>query len=909
MFEKLKNMDLSVVYSKTPKGLRARASLIGGLSSHLMKVLSHVDGNSKAEIILLKFDALSPQQLSADLNKLTQEGYIRLAVAAVSDSDWALTSNFTPMEVEEYQSEQELDAIGAAKVLEQAKLVAEELKNAEKMKELAQQEIAKKQQEEQLAAQIKKDKKAQKVLDKQKLKAEIKVKAKLAADAEAARLIKYQAEQAQLEAARAAKVAEETRQKAELKAREAAEQEELKAQQHAIDTARREIGRIAKEAEETQRQQIADKNAKLEAERIEATRIAELQAEETAAKELANEAARQEIASILRKAEDDRKKLATKLKEEKLEAKRKAKSDQEKKFQEEKQQIAAAKALEIEQQAAQKELDNIASKAHEINMQQNADNLLAALHLAEQADLASKENARLEMARIANEADALRHEQHTLQYKPEQPKSLPVLDDFDALEALEEAAFAAEERVDEAKKLIADDISITAQQTKENADIADIKLATVDLAVSKEKLYATKVDYNFTKPIIKTFKLLAKWLLIYVPLCLLLLIGLMHFVNISALIKPIAKHATDAVGAPVEMSEVRAGIWPQPHLMLKNVIIGEGKRSQTIGAIQLQPSIFNLIEDVKKINLEIEDINIAQVNVEQLQTWIANLTSANNIVVEQINLKNLTFNIKDLQLEPLNGKINLDDSHKLKNIELIDKNNGFFMTATPRSGGYEITLKANNWALPLNPKIIFKTLNATAVASQNKLAFNLINSEIYDGDLSANGVINWAETNANNWVSSGSFKLSNADTPLLLTAFDSAVSVEGKLNLNGNFSGNAALASNLASNTKLAINFVIDAGSIGDIELARALIASGYQSLAGDATNFNKLAGAVNIKNGEYQYNKLVMTSSQLNATGYLNINKMQDVDGKINAELVAQSRRLQSNFAIGGRGKDLKSR
>ena len=117
MFEKLKNMDLSVVYSKTPKGLRARASLIGGLSSHLMKVLSHVDGNSKAEIILLKFDALSPQQLSADLNKLTQEGYIRLAVAAVSDSDWALTSNFTPMEVEEYQSEQELDAIGAAKAL------------------------------------------------------------------------------------------------------------------------------------------------------------------------------------------------------------------------------------------------------------------------------------------------------------------------------------------------------------------------------------------------------------------------------------------------------------------------------------------------------------------------------------------------------------------------------------------------------------------------------------------------------------------------------------------------------------------------------------------------------------------------------------------------------------------------
>ena len=104
-------MDLSVVYSKTPKGLRARASLIGGLSSELMKVLTHVDGSAKAETILLKFDHLTPQQLSADITKLVQEGYIRLAtVTAASDGGWALTNNFAPMVVEEYQSEEELEA-------------------------------------------------------------------------------------------------------------------------------------------------------------------------------------------------------------------------------------------------------------------------------------------------------------------------------------------------------------------------------------------------------------------------------------------------------------------------------------------------------------------------------------------------------------------------------------------------------------------------------------------------------------------------------------------------------------------------------------------------------------------------------------------------------------------------------
>ena len=106
-------MDLSTIFSKTPKGLRARASLIGGLSSHLMKVLTHVDGNAKAEAILIKFDNLTPQQLIADLIKLEQEGYIRVATVTANTADgdggWALTTNLSPMIVEEKQHEEELE--------------------------------------------------------------------------------------------------------------------------------------------------------------------------------------------------------------------------------------------------------------------------------------------------------------------------------------------------------------------------------------------------------------------------------------------------------------------------------------------------------------------------------------------------------------------------------------------------------------------------------------------------------------------------------------------------------------------------------------------------------------------------------------------------------------------------------
>lgn len=81
--------DLSITYSKTPKGLRARNSLIGGLSGKLFKVLSFIDGISKAQTILTKYDDISADKLLIALSKLESEGYIKPTAASVfDDDDW-----------------------------------------------------------------------------------------------------------------------------------------------------------------------------------------------------------------------------------------------------------------------------------------------------------------------------------------------------------------------------------------------------------------------------------------------------------------------------------------------------------------------------------------------------------------------------------------------------------------------------------------------------------------------------------------------------------------------------------------------------------------------------------------------------------------------------------------------------
>ena len=531
------------------------------------------------------------------------------------------------------------------------------------------------------------------------------------------------------------------------------------------------------------------------------------------------------------------------------------------------------------------------------------------------------------MERIGREAEVMRQLQQAEHYQGDTKKDLPIKklpmsDDFDAAEAAEEAAFEAEELAEElakgkypaeTEKKLAPAIDKTTQQAKEDADRAHIKQAAEDEVAQREQLQSRRLQRDVqshvsTKRLKKISASLVKLLLVYTPIALVFVIGLLHFVNISMLIKPIEQIATNAFGAPVTISKVHASVWPQPHLVLEDVTIGADGANQKIQVVNVLPVISALFDDVKVVkSLIIDGVNIQYANFSQALIYINKATSAKNLKIEQINLKNLTLNLRDLQLAPFDGKLTFNDSQTLKSIDLVSSNDALSVTISPQGGSYSVSVKASNWTLPLNPKIVFSALNAEGIANQNKIEFNQITGEIYGGNLTAKAIFNLPQNNSP-LTTTGSFSLVKADTALLLTAFNSAVSVAGKLNLNGNFSCQSARANQQAQAASVAASFDISQGSIGDIELVRAVMARGSQSLAGDATDFNRLTGTVKINQGQYQYAKLVLVSPQFRANGYLNINANEAVTGKINADLAAQSRRLQATFSVTGRGKDLKS-
>jgi hypothetical protein len=358
----------------------------------------------------------------------------------------------------------------------------------------------------------------------------------------------------------------------------------------------------------------------------------------------------------------------------------------------------------------------------------------------------------------------------------------------------------------------------------------------------------------------------------------------------------------------VTVNEVRASLWPQPHLLLGNVALGanSGLKNERlkIGSVDIFPVTSTLFEKVIVVkSLEIEGMQIGQDNFGQPLQWINSSNKTEHLKIEQINFKKINLKIRDLELTPFDGKIVLGESGEFKSIDMNSADHALSVRITPQGSSYNVALTAVNWSLPVNQKIVFDELKARGTLNQDQIDFSQIEGSIYGGSITASAVVSWSKQ----WIATAGFNLTNASSAQMLKAFSSGGSINGKLNLTGNFSSKSDEAAKIKDNTDVTATFEILNGKINGVDLARAALSSGDKSLAGYATGFDKLTGSVWARDGRFQYRELLLQTAQLQARGDLDIQPNQDISGNISTDLVVQSRRLHNRFDLTGKVDNVK--
>lgn len=827
-------MNLSgKVYGKTGKGAQALSSKSRALSSDSKKILASIDGKTDAETLMEQFDKLPDEAFITMISQLEADGYIRF----VKNKDWEFDD----------------DDVGASSAM-----VVDELSHEDFFA---------------LTSQVTPEGKSPPTVEPESAAPEsneVKVSPSAATKSKADKKADgAKGEQTQHDAETRAKAEEKARQEAERKAHEETEQlarEEALTRKEAeaevvakANAAKLAAEHLLREEEEARQKAEAEARAKAETETsMEAERLArEEDARKQAEAEMRARAheAKLEAERKARQEEDARQKAEARAKAEKdarLEAERiakleaKRKTDEEKalrqKAKEEERAIAAELAREQAEKKAREKAERKARQEEDARQKAEAE---ARAKAEKEARLEAERIAKLEAKRKANEEKALRQK------------------------AKDEAHAIAEEAA-----------RVKAEQK----------------AIGKAERKAERGAERASRPPLD----LSKWLkaaqvgLLYLPLVLAALVAIMHVVNLRILSSPMAKYVSEVVNEPVTIGQIRLSLLTSS-LTLSEIKVESGADAG-IGVIQLSPMVLLQSGKVRDLGvLEIEDIVVTRASIGRQLEWIKALAqNKDKLNIEEVALKNVSFSIPGLELEPFEGRITGLAGSAIGLIELESDDRRLNLKFVPINSQYKVTVNAAAWQPPFDTHLEFAELNAEGLVDAQQIRFDQIKAKLYSGTMTANVVIDWAGEPS----ITGGFELEGLSLPVALSSMKSAASVNGTLQAKGSFASTAGVVGQLADNLEINATFIASNGKINDVNLTSKVTSGGSRD---STTRFDKLTGNVRFKDGYYQYTQLALNSNQFKAKGNLNIQPDQEITGKVKGELATPSRLIRSNLNLSG--------
>jgi len=856
------------IYSKTGKGARAQSSRSRDLSADALKILSFIDSKTETPAIFAQLDKLSEDEFQELLAELERDGYIRL----LSNREWDLDDDFdyrTSMVVDELSVEDfiALNASSAPAAESQpAKEPEPEVPETSATTTPSAEEVAE-------------------------------LEARLEAERKAQENAQRQAKVAKAEEERKAREEEAKRRKAEAKARQEVERKARKEEAERLQAA--EAARL--QAEQLAREQAEQRAHEEEVARQEAEAKLRAQAEK-AAKQEAERIAREEEKCKAREEKAARRKAAAEARaheEEaaRLEAERRAKEEAERKAREE----AERKAREEEETRLQ------AEEAARVRAEERAKQ-----EAAEQAGLEAERKAQEEEA-VRQQVEAVARAEAEEVARQEAERKVQEAAEREARKA-EEARQKAEEiaraKVEkaarkEAERLAKEEARRTAQEGKElrrQAEAEARAIAKEEAGLKAEQKAIEKAQYRAEKEFLRTGVNPAKWLLpfakvffIYTPLVLLVLLGLIHFVNLGLLAGPVEKIASAAIGEPVTVRNLRVSLFPQAHIALSDITVGADK-DIGIRSVQVIPELSTLFDEEKNLeSIEITELTVDAASLGRQLRWLEALAGSADLKIGQISLKDLTLSVPGFGAMAFDGNVERSSAGAFSRLELSGVEQNLTLELLPQNDNYRVTLQARNWQAPLANGLRFGTFNAVGIAGGNQVRFSSMEGELYGGSFKAAGVLEWSARP----IASGNFELEQVRLPLALSAMKSSASVDGILNATAAFTSVADEARGLAEAAEIDASFQVRDGRFNGIDLANHMVSG---SGSGNTTRFDRLSGKLQLRQGVYQYRQLVLDAPQLKARGNLDVQPNQDIAGSISAELAVPSRRIKSNLSLDGK-------
>jgi len=350
-----------------------------------------------------------------------------------------------------------------------------------------------------------------------------------------------------------------------------------------------------------------------------------------------------------------------------------------------------------------------------------------------------------------------------------------------------------------------------------------------------------------------------------------------------------------AVGDEVKVGQVRLAFTPYPVMVLDRVSVGSDPYL-TANTVQLQPE-FGSIVGPRYREVVLQGVRVKEGGLGKFSAWLLP-AAMGDAAAERIEIDGLAIDLAGGAIEGLRGSARVDAEHGLDKLILRSATNDLRVEVTPRATGVGLDLSATAWALPFDPRLQFSFLELRGELVPGRLTLTNIDGRLYDGSLSGDGVITWAQE------STVTMRLAfqRLASEQLLPALGAQPSVEGPVSGRVQVGGRAVAVTGLDRELRLDGIFAVERGSLRNVDLAEAIRSGRQTTLHGGTTRFQEFSGAFAADPRSLRFSGLRLSSGLLRMAGDLTVARDSgSLSGRAGVEMRGSAVAAKSTVIVSG--------
>lgn len=372
----------------------------------------------------------------------------------------------------------------------------------------------------------------------------------------------------------------------------------------------------------------------------------------------------------------------------------------------------------------------------------------------------------------------------------------------------------------------------------------------------------------------------------------------------SAWIPRIEAEASQRLGAPVKLADVRLALLPLPHVTVHGLDVADG--AITAQSIAIYPSLISLFTDKRVLrSINLTQVTVSRKGADLLAAQAAKPGAAGGAIeIERVRAKNIQVELAagklpafdaDIDLNNISGALPVDSAL----IKTLDGKAKLTLAPGLATDGKEwkLGLEASDWQLPLGPPLHFNSLKAGGRVTGDKLVLSDIAAALYGGKAAGKMELTWQK----GWRLAGDVKTEGIDIMPVTQALKVKAALSGKLDASGPFSAQAAKPAGLADALNADLGFEVRNGVLHGFDLASAAQSMLKGGASGGSTKFDQLTGRVKVQGHAYKLQHVQVTSGVLKAQGNVDISASKQLAGRIDTEVKGTSGLVGVPVAVSG--------